>query len=283
MSQTSYQRNFDSALPGQIMGTGSYADRSLLNTASQSPQKFTYTPVSGGTAAATYTTIVNISGKSTVDTSAITSFTASHTAAQLVAALAASLNLVDGVFDSAAAIASATAVTLSGRKKDTAFALSTTVATAGTGAATVTTAQTAAAVASEIPFGRFVAGLPTDAYDVARLPASTSVTAAGIHGVTLTTQYSEKTSIGPNATSAYKSGEVMDVVSKTLSNDGVMVECIETDITWTDTLYVSIAAGSEGKASKSSSGSAINLSSKGKFKGAARSSAGKTVVLVELS
>lgn len=128
------------------------------------------------------------------------------------------------------------------------------------------TKTTAAVMPSLVPFGRFVARAAgdTDPY-LAGLPSATTDIVMGIthivHDIESTpSRFAGSSGLG----TTYPYLDVMDVVDRTGESGGVWVECVESDITINDPVYVSVAAGHEGKATKTSSGT-IDISNKAAF------------------
>lgn len=132
---------------------------------------------------------------------------------------------------------------------------------------TLTVAKTTAAVLPAlVPFGRFVARAAgeTDP-NVAGLPALTTDVILGITHIvkdieTTPVRFAGTSGLG----TTYPYLDTMDVVDRTGESAGIWVECVESDITINDSVYVSVAAGHEGKATKVSSGT-INISNRAAF------------------
>lgn len=134
--------------------------------------------------------------------------------------------------------------------------------------ASLTVAKTTAAVIpAAVPFGRFVARAvgETDP-GVAGLPAATTDVVLGIthivHDIEMTpSRFTGVSGLG----TTYSVPDTMDVVDRTGESAGIWVECVESDITINDSVYVSVASGHKGKATKVSSGT-IDVSSKAAFR-----------------
>lgn len=144
------------------------------------------------------------------------------------------------------------------------------------------TKTTAAVLPSPVPFGRFVARAAgdTDPRSVG-LPSATTDVVMGIthivHDIEMTPSRFAGTS-GLGTTYPYM--DTMDVVDRTGESAGIWVECVESDIDINDSVYVSVAAGHEGKATKTSSGT-IDLSTRAAFRSSVViSSTGTMSVLV---
>lgn len=151
----------------------------------------------------------------------------------------------------------------------------------GTG---LTVAETVASSQPDgVPIGRFVARAAGETdYQVAYLP---SVNTDNVVGITAMIKDLERTDIRHSTESptTYKSNEVMDVVDRTGDSGGIWVECVESDIVPTDGLYVAVAAGSNGMATKNNTGT-IDISAKGKFRSTPKQTPeGRWIVLVEFN
>ncbi|MDJ0705113.1 MAG: hypothetical protein QNJ46_17665 [Leptolyngbyaceae cyanobacterium MO_188.B28] len=122
-----------------------------------------------------------------------------------------------------------------------------------------------AALSTPIPFGIFVAQRSGDARGTARLPTLATDTFLGI---TLQTHAIEKMMVSAGNTNQtrqfdtqYWADEAMDVVTKTLTNDGVWVRSLvpEATLSEADTVHVSIDAGTEGWVTNVASATAIAM------------------------
>lgn len=122
----------------------------------------------------------------------------------------------------------------------------------------ITTAQN---LGSAIPFGVFVARASGDALGQAKLPAANT---DKILGITTIHQNIEKNLIGDSAIVEYKPMEVMDVIERCNSLDGVWVQCVESDIDIDDTVYVVASGANAGFATKTST-SNISLATVASF------------------
>ena len=128
------------------------------------------------------------------------------------------------------------------------------------------TKTTAAVMPTPVPFGRFVgrAAGATDP-DAAGLPGATTDIIMGITHIVHDAEMTPPRYVGTAGEgTTYPHQDVMDVVDRTGESAGIWVECVESDITINDSVYVSVAAGNEGKATKTSSGT-ISLSTRAAF------------------
>lgn len=136
-----------------------------------------------------------------------------------------------------------------------------------TGASLTATKTTAMTIPLPVPFGRFVARANTETNPkVAGLPTATTDVILGITRIVKDIEMQPLTYQGANYSgTTYPYQDVMDVVDRTGESSGIWVECVEADITINDDVYVSVAAGHEGKATKVTSGT-IDISAKAEFK-----------------
>lgn len=147
----------------------------------------------------------------------------------------------------------------------------------------LTVAKTTAGVMpGVVPLGRFVARAAAETNpDVAKLPTATTDKIIGITHRVYDLERSDTRS-GSNRV-GYPYNEVMDVVDRVGTSTGIWVECFEADITINDGVYVSVAAGNEGKVTKTNSGT-IDISSRAAFLTAPVSTSdGKMCVLVSFN
>lgn len=125
-------------------------------------------------------------------------------------------------------------------------------------------AITQASVTSpDVPFGRFV-GRPVGTIDpnVAGLLTQVTDSVLGITSLIRDVERSDIRTGDPKA--VYKYGEVMDVIDFCGGTMGIWCECVESDITIADGCYVTVAAGQEGKVTKTALGN-IDLTNKARF------------------
>lgn len=262
VGQQFYAQEMGIALPGQIIGMGQYMAMPYFNNATAVKAVYTVTPPATPDATTTYS--LTFDGTNTV------SFTtgASTTTAQLGAGLHAAIVADAEVFRKVTASVNATTgvITLTSVLFNTAIVITSPTNATTTGDLTIAT-TTQPGTSLEIPFGRFVSRTSADTvdpvygYSPARLPTATS--GHTILGVTLNA-FVEKNAIGPNAKALYQFQRTMSVLQDCVAIRGVWVEAVDTNITTADTLYISVAAGNEGKVTRSSSGT-IDLSARASF------------------
>lgn len=145
-----------------------------------------------------------------------------------------------------------------------------------------------ASLAGFIPFGRFVARPNPSSSDSTqlRLPASFS---DPVYGVTLLNHLTEKSAIGPNAVGGYGPNEMMDVVEKTMTNDGIWVEYSGSmnipEVNIVDTqCYAATSAGNQGKATNVPTNAAQMASGVAYFRSKPELDPnGKAIILVRLT
>lgn len=145
------------------------------------------------------------------------------------------------------------------------------------------TETTAPSLPDGVPVGRFVgqASGETD-FKCAYLP--TNVTDR-ILGITAMIKDLERVDYrqDPHGVTKYGPNETMDVVDRTGQSGGIWVECVEENIVPTDSVYVSVASGSEGKVTNNNTGT-IDISAKAKFRETPkRTRDGVAIVLVEFN
>jgi len=273
--QKNYSRNFDPAHPGFLSGQGTPQVASMVNTANDQPQSFDLEPAAAGAGAASYEVVAEIPGKQTAQTSAYISFTAAHTVADITEELSNALNFTDSIYDVATSDADATKVTVTGRNPNEDVISTLTYTTTGGGAMAIT--ETGAAKSGTIQFGVFVAQDAGDAFNQVR-PMESGLK---VCGGALSTYFVEKDSVGPNAKTEYPSGDAVDVVRKTLSNDGLWMRALQGDISPADTLYASYDAASRGWVSNTNTNA--DAVPNAAAKKTAQLKDGSTIVLVELS
>jgi hypothetical protein len=144
----------------------------------------------------------------------------------------------------------------------------------------ITTAQN---LGTAVPYGVFVARASGDALGYAKLPTANT---DKVLGITTIHRALERSAIGDQGTTEYKALEVMDVVERCNSLDGVWVRCVDSDITIDDTVYVIPSGATAGYVTKTA-GSNINLSSQASFQSGTetinRDNTGTYMVLVRFN
>lgn len=147
----------------------------------------------------------------------------------------------------------------------------------------LTVAKTIAGVMPmRVPFGRFVArpAGSTDP-DMAGLPTEITDIVMGITHIVHDIEDAPSRFAGTSGLgTAYPYLDAMDIVDRTGEATGIWVECVDPDITINDSVYVSVAAGHEGKATKNTTGT-IDISNNAAFQGSpVISSTGTMSVLI---
>lgn len=275
--RTNYNLRYDVATPGLCSGdTTSLLVQTYVNNAGTAKEQWTIeTPATPDNS----TEYIIYADELTI------SYTTDGTASQaeLAAGLKASYdaNIIAGArFDF---VVDGTDLVLTAKYIDQTIAV--TVNDADTTEDLVAVKTTSSSAGNTVPFGRFVARSAGDGERAAKLPTADTDT---ILGVTLNAKDIERNGIGDSsATRTVYKGEVpMDVLVQTNSAEGVWVECVENDITIDDTIYVSVASGYEGMATKTSTDN-IDISAYASFassvKTAHADNVGKYMVLVRFN
>lgn len=276
--QTNFEPYMPPALPGMINGMGTFITLPFTNNISAS-DTWTFTPPATVSASTKYT--MTASGN-TVEFTTDSSATAAELMAGLYAAARSDAQFwsdVDITLDSGTNV-----ITVLARGVGQKLAASSTP----TATNPIVVANTVpSSIGSVIPFGRFVgrkASYWADPLDNAG-PASLINHASDftVLGVTMSSNAVEKTGrFGDAVQSGYPVGSWMDVMIDTGTIKGIWVECVEPDIAPSDTACIAIAAGNEGKLTKSASGT-INVGTKVRIMNNCQQAFGKNIVLVNLA
>jgi hypothetical protein len=253
--RTNYNSKYDVATPGLCSGdTTSLLVQTFVNNGGASKEQWTIaTPATVDNSTEYVITVDELTLSYTTDGTA--------TQAELVTGLQASYdaNILAGArFEMET---SGTTLLITAKFYDQTIAVS--VNSGDTTNDLTATKSTSASTGATVPFGRCVARTTGDAVRAAKLPtADTDV----ILGITLNPKDVERNGIGDAIATrtVYKANEPMDVLVQTNSAEGIWVECVESDITIDDTIYVSVASGYEGMATKTSTDN-INISSYASF------------------
>ena len=234
--QKTYRRNYAQAVAGQTDGLGLPRVHTYENTALSTYETWSIAIPAVPGSSTTFTVTVN--GKT-----ASTTTDASATQAELETQLLSALRLSE-VYDVANISLDTVAhtLTLTAREQSVAIAVTTT----GTGLTATKTVP--ASKSTLVPYGRFVGRLTSYPLGVVSLVTSS---AHKVKGIAILTYANEKVGIGQAAVDGYQPTDAMDILDRANSTDGTWVECIEPDITEDDSVYVSYAAGNEGKVTKS--------------------------------
>ncbi|HEY9643069.1 MAG TPA: hypothetical protein V6C57_21450 [Coleofasciculaceae cyanobacterium] len=278
IGQQVYNQELAIAIPGQIIGMGPYMANPFVNTAGATLATYTITPPATVDASTAYS--LSFDG-------IVVSFTSggSTTTAQLGQGLLNAIRanpLVNRKADFTLN-AGTGVITAIARFYNTAIAI--TSPSNATTTNDLTIANTVAiGTTSVVPYGRFVGRTtevpdPISGLSEAKLINSTS--GFTVLGVTMKA-FAEKIGRGPTAVVGYAPQTTMNVLQDTVGIKGIWVECVETSIVETDSVYIAVGAGNEGKASKTSSGN-IDLTARARFiTGTQIDPTGKTIVGVSL-
>lgn len=253
--RTNYNLKYDVATPGLCSGdTTSLLVQTYVNNAGATKELWTIgTPATVDNSTEYVITVDDLTISYTTDASA--------TRAELIAGLQANYdaNMIAGAkFDFET---SGNNLLITAKYLDQTLAVS--VNSGSTTNDLTATKTTASSSGKTVPFGRVVARTSGDPKRGAKLP---TVNTDKVLGITLNPKDVERNGIGDAIATrtVYKANEPMDVLVQTNSAEGVWVECVESDITVDDTIYVSVASGYEGMVTKTST-SNINISSYASF------------------
>ena len=244
--QKTYRRRYAKAVAGMMEGTtGTPRVRSLTNAADSTYETWTVAVPATPANSTTYSIVAD-------------DFTASHTTdasatqAELSAGLLSAARL-SGIYDIAVVTLNSSTHVLTLERKVGSTAMDVSVSGGSGGTVLTATKTIAAAISTVVPFGRFVGRQASDTAGTARLMDTTDDIPVGI---ALATHAGEKIQQADGTWIAgYRPDEVMDIVDRVNSNEGIWCECVETSgITEEDTVYVSVATGHKGKVTKSSVG-----------------------------
>ena len=258
--QKYYTQKFIRQLPGMIVGNGAPPRvRSLRNNRIVSYQTFTIDIADNSGAAGTYTLDFPTADYPAADTQVVVEFTGAHTEQQLMEALILAINTNTTIYQNIGYAEADPAVgtygiTFKARVRGATPLTGNVTYTPGGTVHTVTVGNTVNPSTNDrIKFGLFVGqeagSLPNDA----ALPTAGAATMT-VKGVTMITQFSERDRVGQAGSSAYEPYDVMDVITATLQNKGVIVRAVEADIVPGDTIYCSSAAATLGQATTTSTG-----------------------------
>lgn len=184
-------------------------------------------------------------------------------------------------------VATATTVVLTHRNKNTPFLP---VVTGG-GAAPMTVPSsptTPASAPATIGFGLGVIRIPGGSVSVrgnksARLPI-VGDTLNSVAGFTMASAFVQKDRVGEGALSGYEPGGLpMNVCQRCANLPGIWVQTLETSISPdADSVFLSVAFGSQGFVQKTGANSAIDISTKARFRSFITTSVnGRNLVLVQ--
>lgn len=266
MSQTTYRDRFTVATEGMIEGTGNIQAEAYLNDGGYVAEVWTIT-TPATPADNTLYTIDLIDDRHPLGNipSALIGFTTGvgTTRAQLAAGLYDAFRANMTANGLALIVNNTSTLVLTHRKPNTTF----TPIIGGGGAAPLTipgSATTAAAAPGVIPFGVGVVRINTKS---ARLPNSGDSILA-IAGFTMATQQIQKIGVGEAAVVGYAPSTLpMNVLQRCGSNPGIWVRTTETSISPdSDSVFLSVASTTKGWVQKSNANSAIDVSTRVRFR-----------------
>ena len=273
--QTNYQRTLPKGVPGMRHGVGALKSLPFYNNAGMTAPTYTITPPATVDTSGVYAVTVNgLAVSVTAD--------ASPTTAELGLLLYNALitNPQIGRLANISLVASTGVITLVSTLVNTALTIVQT--NSGTTTNDLTIANTVAVgTGTNIPPGRAVGTLSSYVadrdgyYPAALISHASNFTFKGFTEL----RVQERTTIGNDAEAAYKPGQVMSVLTDCGTMQGMWVEASVTGIVPTDTCYVDITTGNEGKVTKTA-GSNMNIGSTVKFMSNSETSNGKYIVLV---
>ena len=273
--QTDYSQRFDISRPGFLSGLGTPRVRAFRNTSANLASTWTLTPVDATAinteylyaavpVGQTYDPLVHIPARFVTAGSGVTQ---AGTLAGIVAAIRNS-----PIYDLAYPVIVGSDVKLVARSVG---AISYTLYTTTT---TTVVNTVVGGSSTPVPFGRYVARRSTDEAGEARLPTATT---DKLVGVTLSTYAAEKDQVGPNAKTEYKPSEIMDVLDRCNTVEGIWIECVGT-VGINDTLYVSVSGADAGKITTVSSGT-IAVTAASLIEGTKVNSDGTRMVLLSVN
>lgn len=276
IGQIDFQRDMPLAVPGMIRGMGPYRGIPYCNTVGGRQGVYTITPPATPDASKTYKLIID--GTNTVSVTTDSTPTPLELGTALYTAMRQDPQVyrkMDLTLNNATGVITATATFY-----NVAIAFTTNSAETTNDITIATT--TAPATGREIYFGRFVGKKTTYSIDpltgIAQASMIDSATGYEVLGTTLKV-FREKNKQGPDAEGCYPFGAVLNVLEDCGTMQGNCVEVVEPDITMNDPLYVAVAAGNEGKATKTAAGN-VDISAKGRFISNAFQALGKNLAYV---
>lgn len=270
--QKNYRQYFTQALAGMVEGMGVGAVEAYHNDNGYVKELWTITTPATPVTATQYTFTLN--DADTADNPIVISFTTTSTVrADLALGLFNAFRANLRATQIAVIANNTTTLTLTHRKDNTPMS----VTVGGGGAAPLTVPATptnAAAAPTRIPFGVFltkVAGTTPRVVGTlnggsVRLPNSGDAISAICGFARLNTSV-QKDVVGEDATAGYEANQLAIDVQRRLGDlSGIWVPTLETSISESDPVYISVASGSRGFAQKTSANSAIDASSRASFR-----------------
>ena len=275
IGQRTYERDIPVAMPGMRHGTGEVQSLPFINNAGFTAPTYTITPPGTVDNSTVYSVSVNGIVKSvTTDASATTAELGLLIYNALVA------DPLIGNVANITLVAATGVITLVSTTANQGITIAQT--NAGDTTNDLTIANTVAVgTGTTIPVGRAVGTLSSYVadrhgyYPAALINHASNFTFKGFTELVLL----EKTTIGPDAEAGYAPGRMMSVLTDCGVTQGIWVECVESDIAVTDSCYIAVGAGNEGKVTKTSTNN-MDVSSKVTFNSAAVTANGKNMVRV---
>lgn len=270
--QKNYRQYFTQALAGMVEGMGVGSVEAYHNDNGYVKEVWTVTTPATPVTATLYS--FTLYDKDTSDSPITISFTTASTVrADLAAGLNAAFRANLRASQIASLVSNGTTLVLTHRKDNTPMFVS----VGGGGAAPLTvpaTPTTAAAAPTRIPFGVFLTKIAGSTPRVlgsitggsVRLPNSGDAISAICGFARLNTSV-QKDVVGEAATAGYEANQLAVDVQRRLGDlSGIWVPTLETEIAESDTVYISVAAGSKGFAQKTNANSAIDASTRANFR-----------------
>lgn len=275
IGQTAYNRDIPRGEPGLIRGPGTAIIMPYINSVGLVAPVYTVTPPATVDASAPYVLSVNgVSVSVTTDASPTTLelgtalYNAIRKNAEIFRLAQYALNTSTGVITISASFFNEPLdvihVNAAARTND--LTIANTVSAAG--GSNLGIGIAVGTQSSYVPdrFGRY----PANAIDHA-----TNYTFQGF----VAREIVEADRVGPLAEPVFKPGQVFGVIIDLGTCEGVLVQCVESDITPADSAYIAISGDNKGKLTKTSSGNA-NVSSKVKIISNSFAANGKNLVYV---
>jgi len=270
--QKNYRQYYTQALAGMVEGMGVGSVEAYHNDSGYVKEVWTVTTPATPVTATVYS--ITIYDADTSDNPITFSFTTASTVrADLAAGLYAAFRANLRASQIASVVNNTSTLVFTHRKDNTPMFVS----VSGGGAAPLTvptTPTTAAAAPSRIGFGLFVTKVAGTTPRVTgtlnggsiRLPNSGDAISA-ICGITRLNTSVQKDVVGEAATAGYEANQLAVDVQRRLGDlSGIWVPTLETSIAESDTVYISVAAGSKGYAQKTNANSAIDASTRASFR-----------------
>ena len=261
--QRTYEQDIPIAAPGLISGLGEPRINTYTNANSAIADTWELAIPSTPTADLEYTITVN---GITVAYTATGTDTQNSLGLALYGAIIHAPNfygLVSATYD-----ATADTITLEGRSPGQVLTVTSNL--------TATRTANAGTAPEAVPFGRFVAAKTTYKEGEATLPTAAS---DELRGIVMSTHFIQRVGV-PAGRAAHLHEDEMNVIEDTLDLKGVWVEAVEATIVPSDPVYVSVAAGHQGKVTKTSSGNIAALTAV--FRNKSQMVGDKILVLVAL-